>query len=659
MRRLAIVLLSLAICLIGVIPALAQKYPEGPFKTEDFVYATLEKYERATGKKITRFNESPMLRTKVAAGEIPPVKERLPEEPLVIEPVEKIGKYGGTMHTVSVGPMGWSADADVRPGRILRMNESCTKALPALAKGYELSEDCKTFTLYLRKGVKWSDGHPFTVDDILFWWEDEILNDEITPVKPKMWMPGGKPAEFEKIDDYTLRIHFAVPNPGIIMLLAGWSGIQGGFFDPKHYLKKWHIKYNPEANKLAKEEGFDNWWEVFGFHKTVGPKERDPDLPVLGPWELEEWTPAYQLFVRNPYYYAIDTNGNQLPYIDKIRRGIVSDVETAKMKVMTGEFDCAVRAVTLEDYPLLKENEEKGGYRTVLIKFIDTSQVTLIPNQNYKDPILRKIFQDIRFRRAMSLAINREEINNEVFFGKGTPMQSTVHPLCTFYKKEWGENHPYIRYDPEKANRLLDEMGLKWDKNHEYRLRPDGKTLTVIIEFVLRGWYKSVLELVREYWEAVGVKTELKPIEWSLFGVRRDTGEHQVTVWHTDEVMEGSLQARGSLAGGENGFAPKWWTWWQTGGEAGEEPPEDVKQFFEWFFVDWKRCIPGTPRYMELAEKIWDWWAKNLWVIGTVGLVPRIAVLKDLRNAPIQGMPWGWDNQCLVPYLMEQWYLER
>jgi len=272
MRRLTVFLLSGVLCLMGVLPALAEKYPEGRFKTEDFVYATLEEYEKITGKEITKFNESPMFRVKVAAGELPPVDERVSAEPLVIEPVEKVGKYGGILHTFAKSPMGWSADADIRRGQLFRLNESATKAIPALGKGYELSKDCKTYTLYLRKGVKWSDGHPFTVDDILFWWEDEILNDELTPTKPRMWMPGGKLTEFEKIDDYTLRMHFAVPNPTIVMSLA--RAYQGGFFDPKHYLKKWHIKYNPEANELAKKEGFDNWYQAFEFHKEVGPKER-------------------------------------------------------------------------------------------------------------------------------------------------------------------------------------------------------------------------------------------------------------------------------------------------------------------------------------------------------------------------------------------------
>jgi len=330
------------------------------------------------------------------------------------------------------------------------------------------------------------------------------------------------------------------------------------------------------------------------------------------------------------------------------------------MKAIAGEIDVTCRGLGLRMYPLLKENEERGGYRTVLMISANVVEDNIMFNQNCKDPILRKIFQDVRFRRAMSLAINREEINDVLYFGKAKPMQMTCHPSCRFYKKEWGEKHPYLRYDPEKANRLLDEMGLDKRDQEGYRLRPDGKRLTVTVDFRPGGrQYGPTLELVKEYWESVGVKTELNPVEWSLYVTRRSAGEHQIIMWGSDRTMEGPLHARSDLAN-EVGICPMWWKWWQTGGKAGEEPPEDVKQFFRWFFVDWKECAPGTPRYMELAEKIFDWWAEKLWSVSCIGFAPMPVILKNnLENAPIEGMPWGDDVRCMTPYIVEQWYFKK
>ncbi len=657
-RRLVVASLVVVMCLVGIGSSSAQEETI-VFKTEDYVYATLQEYEQLTGNKITRFSEAPMLKTLVAAGELPPLEERLPEEPLVIVPVEGIGQYGGALHCPSVGVAGWSDITHGRWGGILRTNTTSTKALPYIAKGYEFSNDYKTLTIYLRKGLKWSDGQLFTVDDLLFWWEDITLNKNLTPVVPLAWNIGGKLPQFEKVDDYTLRMHFAAPCPSKAIALGSSGGWQTYFYDPKHYLKKWHVDYNPEADELARKEGFEHWWEAFEYHRTYAPPIDDPNLPSLGPWKLESVTTNQKVFVRNPYYCAIDTAGNQLPYIDKAIRLILADTELFKMKAVAGEIDFTWRAVTTEDYSLLKKNEEKGGYRTMLTDYPAPFIVAL--NVNHKDPVLRKIFQDVRFRRAMSLAIHRDEINEVVFSGTGTPTANIPNPSCSFYKEEW--RTAWARYDPEEANRLLDEMGLRWDKDHEYRLRPDGKRLSIIVQ-IASGLPTdlSVIELVKEYWEKVGAKTSIKVCERSFYYTRLDAGEHDAAEWTNDENFEGIILTSPLtyfILGYNPAPAVKWFQYWTTKGKSGEEPPEDVKLYYN-RIDEWLTTAPGTPRYTELAHKIFDWVIDQVYYIGIIGTVKwPVVVNKNLRNIAIEGQPYIWASLYMVPYLPEQWYFEK
>ncbi|MGQ9629453.1 MAG: ABC transporter substrate-binding protein [bacterium] len=661
MKRSTIVLLSIVLCSVGAILALAQ---EGPtFKTADHVFATPGEYQRATGKSIERFGEAPALAELVKQGKLPPVEKRLPEEPLVIRPVEKVGRYGGTL-TFVVASIRSNEDFQWgRPASMLRRNENVTKALPNFIKGYEFSKDYKTLTLYFRRGMRWSDGQPFTTEDVLFWWEDVLLNKELTPVVPLMWKVGGELVKFESVDDYTLRLNFALQNPAIVTWLT--DATQGSFFHPKHYLKKWHIKYNPDAGELAKKEGYNSWWEAFQFHADAGPAISDPGLPLVMAWKLEELTPTRQIWARNPYYWAVDTSGNQLPYVDKVIVEVISDLETQKMKVIAGDISFYAFPASVKDYPLYKENEKKGGYRVQLARSTAGAQNHIAFNVNHPDPIKRQIFQDVRFRRALSLAINREEINKILYFGKGTPRQATAHPSVSYYKEEWAT--AWAQYDPKQANRLLDEMGLTKRDAEGWRIRPDGKRLIVTIEYWPREERTEFLELVKEYWEAVGIKTELKSEERSFYEQTRVmAGEHDAGVWHLDVAFEltshyMALNYYHQLFGlaGSTGAAVKWRQWFDTDGKAGEEPPEDVKEYFGWL-KEWAYTVPGTPRYVELARRLYGWHADRVYIIGAVGLVPRPIIVKnELRNVPMEGGIYGWDNHWIRSYLPEQWYLEK
>jgi len=656
-RKLAVMLLAAAICLLGAIPALTQGQ-----------YSTLGEYEKATGKTIAKFSEAPTLRTKVAAGELPPVEQRLPEELMVVEPLEEIGQYGGTAHVFSIQANHPGDGAYVGQGfeTVLRLTPDCTKVVPNIARKWELSKDGKALTLYLRKGMKWSDGVPFNADDVMFWWEDIILNDELTPVKPTTWWgPGGELMKVEKVDDYTVRLRFAAPYPIAPRLLAGPEGYSK-FRYPKHYLKGFHIKYNPDANDLAKEKGFEFWYEYFAERNSAWcSMVTNPDLPTIGPFKCAESRPGYLLYERNPYYWKVDTEGNQLPYIDRIITRKVEDIEMYNAKIIGGESDFAARSASLENYPLYKESAKKGNYRINLWISGYGSVVIYQANQTCKDPVLRKLFQDVRFRRALSLAINREEINEFLFFGLGVPRQWTLISDSVLYEPRFGQ--AYAQYDPDEANRLLDEMGLGWDENHEYRLRADGKKLVWTLEYFpgagMAAAKTAMSELVKEYWKKIGCRIELKETTGELTNVRAPANDIAMNLWHGDRGTDMAFFT-GDIrwfvpqsVGWEMSYGVEWARWYTTGGESGEEPPEEVKKIYGW--LDEMKITMDEERRIELGKKILASQAENVWTIGTVGMVPAPVITRsNLRNVPERHL-YTWDVLYTKDSYPEQYFFEQ
>lgn len=603
------------------------------------------------------YSEAPMLRVRVAAGELPPIEERLPKEPVVVEPVEMIGQYGGTLHAGEISVIGIGDTTHMRLVYLFRLDKDGNR-VPEVATGYDFSGDYKTLTVYLREGLKWSDGYPFTTDDIMFWYEDVLLNEQLTPVKYAWWSPGGEPVEFVKIDDYTLQIRSVVPFRHLIDQLSYHVGSQNFMFHPKHYLKKWHIKYNPKADELAKEEGYDHWWEALQFHWRSLVNQGDPNLPKLSAWILKERTPTYMLYERNPYYMKVDAAGNQLPYIDKLIVEIVGNQEVYSMKAVSGDLDYTGIDLKIRDYPFYKENAEKGNYRVLLWDDLLGAETFIAFNLNHKDPNLREIFQNLKFRQAMSLAINRDEINQVVFYGLCTPRQPVVLPTASYYKEEWGKT--YTEYDPERANRLLDEMGLDRRDAQGFRLRPDGNTLAITIEYFPGFGPKTlVAEMIKRYWDKVGVKVALKSEELGLVLTRGAAGELDVSLTHMDRMTEFrsyTIDTHWRMRGW-NCYAVDWAWWDDTNGQKGEEPPEHVKDYFD-LREDWFNA-QNDEEYFRLAQEVWDFRAKELWLIGTVGMgkVP-IVVKNNLRNVPEQcylSEDFSW-WKVAEP---EQWFLEE
>ena len=342
-----------------------------------------------------------------------------------------------------------------------------------------------------------------------------------------------------------------------------------------------------------------------------------------------------------------------LDSFDKVR-----NVEVMTLRTMAGEIDYAGLFLRLRDYPILKENEAQGGYVVRPFNGLRRTTQALVFNLKHKDPVKREILRDIRFRQAMSVAINRDEINEVIHLGKAVPAQATTDPGCTFFEPWMAEY--YAEYDPEKANALLDEMGLKWDQNHQYRLQPDGKQLAIAMEFVNMMDYAKNLELIRDYWEKVGVRVDLKEDQSSLYFKRGSANELDVVNWGYGNSSEIAMRCndanhyRDPWMIGE----PKWWNWTISNGERGEEPPETVKRLHETVLL-WQQSLPGTEDYARLGREILKINVENLYVIGdvTMGLQP-VVFKKNLRNTAQEG-PFAYDHRFWMIYYADQWFFEE
>jgi len=607
--------------------------------------------EEAQGPPPTQFSQAPQFEKMVENGELPPVKERipLPEDLYVVKPNEKIGQYGGSVRTASIVPEGTGGDTllSIFPNPV-KPSPDLSEIVPHVAKKLESSADTKQWTMHLRKGMKWSDGQPFTADDVIFWYEDMLMNDELTPVVGETWKSGGEVVQVSKVDDYTVKFTFSAPKPFFANRLVhtgAWD-----LFMPKHYLKQFHPNYvdQGELQEKTEQAGFDHWYELFGYkNSTIWGTPIRKERPGLAPYVLEKLSSDRRVFKSNPYYWKVDTAGNQLPYIDKIECSIVSDLEVVQGQIMSGQLDFAARNTDLRNFPMYKRYEDKGGYKTLLWDTTYGNAVFFMVNHTHEDPTLRKIFQNVKFKRALSLAIDRNEINEVVYFAKGTPRQFTMIPTSKYFEEEFAES--YADYDAEQAKQLLEEMGLTDSNGDGWREGPDGKNITFTIEyadvFVPR---KKVTQLVVDYWRKIGLNVTSKQISGELQAQRAPANLMDATNWgggrESDVLFP--IQANYYLVphgtGWERTVWPLWGTWFATEGKKGEEPPQEIKELHSWWIQVLKE--PDKEKRIELSKKILEKQAENLWMIGTVGMIPHpIIVNKDIHNFPKSGY-WGWDT---------------
>jgi peptide/nickel transport system substrate-binding protein len=603
------------------------------------------------------FKESPLETQRVRAGSLPPVEERLPSDPKVLEPYEEIGQYGGTLKIGTIYASLFAGDGGVlgrRPNPLV-INPDIATASPYYVSAWEQPDDKQSITLILRKGLKWSDGEPFTADDFVWWYENHFMNTEITPVISAEMRPGGEPLKVEKVDDYTVRYVFAAPAATFLVArLAHYFGFWQGHALPGHYLEQFHASFSDKADDLAQAEGFDYWYQLYGRQRDYG---RNVDVPRLAQVTATSERPDAIFYERNSFYWVVDTEGNQLPYIDKMLVDRVADLQLENAKVLAGEYDFSAYNVDLPSYSAYAQAASAGDFRVLLWNRGNGSEVIYNINMNSEDEVLAQIHYDKRYRQAMSLAINRAEVNKVIYYDQAIPRQLTVTRRSRFFKPEY--ENAYAEYDPDRANELLDEMGLQWDAAREVRLRPDGKPLEYVWDYYGAEVPEKgpITEMCLDYWKAIGIKMTIKEITRELLNPRIYANQEPMSLWHGDECNDILFALRpkwfAPIPGDESCWGFKWGQWWQNAeNPEAIEPPQDIKDLYEWLN---NYNMYGTD---EWAYKLLDSQAENVWTIGVVGDAPHPVIARNnLRNVVEEGM-WNWDDLWTYPYFPEQFFFK-
>ena len=581
------------------------------------------------------YRESPMLAARVQAGELEPVEKRLPTEPLVID-VAEVGTFGGEISEFTIREV----DLRVLSGSrshiptLLQVDASGT-AIPWLAHGFEVADDHQSFTVRLREGMRWSDGKLLTAKDFTFRFHDMVKNEHLS----ESFYFESIISDVIALDDYTVVFELERPYPSLLLELTGWPSTYWNLYSPRHYLQKWHIDYNEDADRLAKEEGLDEWWKLF--------KERasnaNLEMPRTDPWIPMSRADGRGEFERNPYFFQVDQVYQQLPYIDRVVSHIV-DSETYVQKLIGEDADIAFSPPT--SYSIHKRYNQFGNYSVRHFSGIFGNNAAYGFNLNHPDPGRRELYNDLRFRQAMSLAIDRDEINQVVFANSAVPRNASVLPSSSFFKPEWAEEHPYVRYDRDDAVALLDVIGLQQSADG-YRLDAEGKEFVLTIEFTPSYEFpdSAVHELVKQYWEDIGFQVRVQEVDRNMWASR---------MWNNDrDVVSHSVLGSELLSyifrdlSGFQIHAPAWWNWYRAieqglklDSSSMEEPPDDVLRMLK-IGIGRKSLVYQGEQYLDDSAEYYQWMSDNLFVIGTVGAAPIVLISrKNIGNIPDQVPLW-------------------
>ncbi|NLS09036.1 ABC transporter substrate-binding protein [Nesterenkonia sp. MY13] len=591
--------------------------------------------------------QAPELEEQVEAGELPPLEERMPAEAVTIIGKDGVGQYGGELQLAMNGN---DDDSTIRRYAayepLVRWDADWSDELtPGVAHDWEVSEDATSFTFHLEEGIRWSDGEPFTTDDIVFAYEDVLSNEELTPGGPTDYLtdPEGNFPELNVIDDYTIELQFEVPHGLFLMNLA--RAEEDGKFHrfPRHYLEQYHIDYNPDAEQLAEEEGYEDWADMFTSKGwvTLGTgfdsRWMNPDLPQLNPYIIE--TPAYEgnriTLTRNPYYWKVDEDGNQLPYTDRLVFDVFDSQEVIAFRAAGGNISYQERHFDHDFRPLLAESQEEHGYTLVDVISTDMNTIVFGFNHHHEDDNLREVFNDVNFKAGLSHALNREEIIELIYFGQGEPSQVSPREESAYHHEELANQ--YLDYDVDLANEYLDEVLPETDSEGN-RLGPDGEPFTFSVDVATDRSVEHVdaMQFVQQYWDEVGITMEINSMDRDLRNERRDSGDFDVIVRDGSAGLQDAiLRPRWYMPEGTSStFAPLWGEYWEDA-EDGIEPPEDHPVWEQWELYDEILVEADPERQAELFEEILDISAETFWAIG-VSTSPNRAGVKaeGLMNAP-------------------------
>lgn len=605
--------------------------------------------------------------------DMPALADRLPSEPLVVAPYDAIGTYGGMFNALSNATEAGTSDfMSVRHVNLVRYADDLTTIVPNVAKSWSWNDDFTQLTFVLREGHKWSDGQPFGAADVEFWYENLALDPNVIESPKDYVLAGGEAMTVDVIDAQTVRFNMPSPKPGF---LAHFANHYAQGFQPKHFLGQYHPDINPDADTLAQSLGFENGYDLVKAYygssdwmDTPTPMLAHPDkvanLPLDAAPTLEshivisESTEGRQ-FVANPYFYKVDTAGNQLPYINEMDEIFVGESEVRLLKLVNGEVDYKAQALQIDYVPLLMESQEKGGFVVDLKP--DITMPTFAFNVTSEDLEKRKVFGDLKFRQAMSVAMNRDEINEVAMFGLGTPQQYVgFSPTPDFVPAEW-EQH-FAQHDPEMAKALLDEIGVVDTDGDGLRELPNGEPLVLNLQVATQGISIKIVELVGQSWREVGINNTVKEVTSDEYRSSQSSNQLDVTLW------EKSVPLAVVLGNGEIFIPPYdnyfnmrtamlWGEWVDSDGASGVEPPayaktmmEDIKAF---------QATPvGTPESDALGLKLVENMTGNLLFIGTVKEQKPIYRNADLKNVP----PFKTASYAYYrtyPYRPSQWFLDE
>lgn len=590
-----------------------------------------------------------MLAELVQAGKLPPLTDRLPKEPMVLTPIEEIGQYGGQMAWINYGPSLGGYEYQFLYEAPYRWSADATKVEPNLAIAYEYAPDGMSMTLTFRQGVKWSDGEEFTTEDLDFWWNDLVMIKEAGYTQPYWTITVEKPMKLEVVDKYTIKASFNAPHWLFHRLMASTNDYMW-MYAPKHYLKQFHPKYNPDVKDYAE------------LNKRFLPSSAagnlytyDLDLPVLTPWKTVEYVPSQRMAAeRNPYYWKVDSEGNQLPYIDRIVITQIEDTRIIPLKIVGGEVDFMSRDIPLDSFTTLKTSEQQGNYRLIQWKVGAGADPAIVLNWDNQNEMLRKIERTRDFRLALSYAIDRKTINDVVYLGLGTPSQAVTSPYSPWGRtteegktlmEEW--RTLATEYNPDKSNELLDKMGLDKKDSAGFRLLPDGKRFSwvIITGSTPDSRAVDVLTFVTEAWTKIGIETTLNSMDWATFWPKFQNGEYDIAGWdawagYDIPTIPDTLFPIGNAYWG----TPLTAMWFNTAGAKGikPDPGDPMDRMIEMYNKMLAETTEeGQNKWVLEAVKVHV--SEGPFFLGVVNDIPALVVARpNLRNIPDFAFTGSW-----------------
>jgi peptide/nickel transport system substrate-binding protein len=601
--------------------------------------------DRSPAAQPAKMKEPFFLGHPVATGDLPPVAQRVPETPSVVSlngDGQSPGRYGGDLRLLMGKPKDVRMMAVYSYARLVSYDTEM-KIVPDILERLDVHEH-RVFTLHLRKGHRWSDGRPFTAEDFRYYMEDVAGNRQLAPFGlPKTLLIDGEPPRFEVLNETTVRYSWSRPNPYFVPALAAAAPLY--IYRPAHYLKRFHIRYagSPTLQRQVEAEAKRNWAELHD-SKDRQYRSDNPDLPTLQPWVNTTRPPSERfVFTRNPYYHRIDTHGHQLPYIDRV----ILNMGSHKMipaKAGAGDADLQARYLRFDNYTFLKESEKRNDFSVRLWRTVKGAQKALYPNLNANDPVWRKVLRDVRFRRALSMAIDRHEINQVVYFGLAREGNNTVLRESPLYKPDL--QTVWCQFDVKRANALLDEIGLTDRDGSGIRQLPDGRPLNIIVDTAGESTEETdVLELIRDSWRKIGVKLFSKPAQREVFRKRIFTGQTIMSIWSglANGIPVAGMSPEELVPTTQHQLQwPKWGQYMETGGKSGEVPDlPEVRELLQ-FNTAWRRTTSPLER-KRIWQRMLEIHSQQVFTIGIVNSTLQPVVVNNrLRNVPKNGF-YNWN----------------